>query len=164
MKELLNNSKKTLQDALIEKTRDLKDLFIDESAKYAENEYNSLMQKKSWTYQQWVDNYLVKSSAGPTLSRKGHHERDRVYLAYKMGPEAWIKKATDAAYAHYNNSISKLTDRLTKKGIGSNFNIKASRLGVNFEMIIEDDHTIVRAWTIVASGHIQRPHYRYLVR
>jgi hypothetical protein len=37
-------------------------------------------------------------------------------------------------------------------------------VGVNFETTLSDGEKIVRAFTIVASGEIQKPHYRYLIK
>lgn len=37
-------------------------------------------------------------------------------------------------------------------------------LGVNIETTITDGVKKVRAFTIVAEGEIQRPHYRYLIK
>jgi len=100
------------------------------------------------------------------FSRIGHRERDQVYTTHRIGKESWLYKAKEAATRHYFNSITKLVDRLTQKGIGINFDIRASRLGVNFDMLITDNDSgkTVKAWTIVASGPIQKPHYRYLVK
>jgi len=162
----------TLKDALIEKTQDLKELFIEKSIEYAKREFYSLIDKLAWTYETWVENYPKRYTARfnqttqVTLSKSGHRLRDLAYKAFRIGIEAWVNKAEKAAKDHYDNSILKLRNRLAAKGIGTNFDIKSSRLGVNFDMTIRDNDTgqTVRAWTIVASGPIQRPHYRYLVK
>ena len=44
------------------------------------------------------------------------------------------------------------------------FVVLLKTIGVNIESIITDGTKTVRAWTIVAEGEIQRPHYRYLIK
>jgi hypothetical protein len=160
-----------LQQVLTEKTQDLKELFVEKSVEYAGKEFDTLNEKESWSYNKWLEVYPQKYSAGHcrtgiTLSKLGHKVRDMVYMAHRIGRELWIWKAREAAIKHYNLSIVKLAYRLEQKGIGINFQISATRLKVNFEMTISDKDSckVVRAWTIVASGPVQKPHYRYLVK
>ena len=70
------------------------------------------------------------------------------------------------AERHYANSIEKLAERLNQKGIKDDTEmiIKSGYVGVNFEITIEHNGLITKAWTIIAEGPIQRPHYRYLVK
>ena len=42
--------------------------------------------------------------------------------------------------------------------------VKTSHIGVNIDTILSDGEKQVREITIVASGEIQRPHYRYLIK
>jgi hypothetical protein len=51
------------------------------------------------------------------------------------------------------------------KGIDiNNMKVVSGYVGVNVEMTISDGDKYVKAWTIVAEGTVQRPHYRYLVK
>lgn len=72
-----------------------------------------------------------------------------------------VKEAKD----HYTNSVLKLADRVTKKGLNLDvLTVKSGKVGVNIEVVITDGSKKITAQTIIASGPIQRPHYRYLVR
>ena len=65
----------------------------------------------------------------------------------------------------HESSIEKLAYRIEKKELDqSKLKTKTSHIGVNIETVLTDGEKTVRAWTIIASGMIQRPHYRYLVK
>jgi hypothetical protein len=87
-----------------------------------------------------------------------------IYLA--KGFEKNISKAEQAAITHYENSIVKLAYRLTEKGITDNSEIKieSGKVGQNFECFIISGDIKIKAWTIIAEGPIQKPHYRYLIK
>jgi hypothetical protein len=69
------------------------------------------------------------------------------------------------AIEHYEFSIEKLAERIIKKGLNQdNLKIVTSHIGVNIETTINDGNKTVRAFTIIAEGEIQKPHYRYLVK
>jgi len=58
-----------------------------------------------------------------------------------------------------------LAARIEKKGLNvEKIKTVTSHIGVNLETTLTDGTKTVRAWTIVASGEIQRPHYRYLIK
>jgi len=46
----------------------------------------------------------------------------------------------------------------------TNIKIENGSVGVNINITITDGEQTVRAWTIIAEGEIQRPHYRYLIK
>lgn len=76
-----------------------------------------------------------------------------------------VDRAVAMAERHYAQSVEKLAVRITKKGLDqTNLKVGTSHIGVNIETILTDGIKTVRAWTIVASGQIQRPHYRYLIK
>ena len=61
--------------------------------------------------------------------------------------------------------LKKLAFRIEQKGLNTdNLKLSSSHVGVNFETAITDGTKTVRAFTIIASGPVQRPHYRYLVK
>jgi hypothetical protein len=59
-----------------------------------------------------------------------------------------------------------LSNCLNSKGITNDipFTVNSARVGVNFECIIKTVDITVKAWTIIAEGPINRPHYRYLIK
>lgn len=87
--------------------------------------------------------------------------KDIIYI----GQDKWIAKAEKDALEHYESSLSKLAARIEKKGLDiSKMNVVHSGMGVNMNITLSDGVKSVKAWTIVAEGEIQRPHYRYLVK
>ena len=62
-------------------------------------------------------------------------------------------------------SIEKLAKRIEKKGLNQeNIRTITSHVGVNIETTLTDGNKTVRAFTIIAQGTIQKPHYRYLIK
>lgn len=77
----------------------------------------------------------------------------------------FISRSIKAAEDHYEGAIEKLADRVIKKGMNPKaVKITSAKVGINLETTISDGEQTVRAYTIVASGPVQRPHYRYLVK
>jgi len=93
---------------------------------------------------------------------------DRIHAAKNViekGIEAWTAKWEKHANDHYEGSIAKLAARIEKKGLDQNaITVKTAHVGVNIETTLTDGEKTVRAFTIIASGPIIRPHYRYLVK
>jgi len=86
--------------------------------------------------------------------------------AKRVGEDAFIQKEIDKAERHYKHSLEKLVDRLKKKGVPETGKIEIikAKVGINLEMMVKFETVRVKAWTIVAEGAVQRPHYRYLVK
>lgn len=85
------------------------------------------------------------------------------------GEEAFIVKAAIEAERHYEYSISKLAARIVSKGIDLNtMEVSTiSRIDTtgNIETLITDANGLkVKAFTILAWGEVNAPHYRYLIK
>ena len=79
--------------------------------------------------------------------------------------QEFISRTIKQAEEHYHNSIEKLAARIEKKGLNiDNLQLSTSYLDPNISTKITDGKKTVNAWTIIASGPIQRPHYRYLIK
>lgn len=77
----------------------------------------------------------------------------------------FVTRMTKLAELHYEKSIAKLAARIEEKGLDqSNLKTVTAHVGVNIETTLTDGEKTVRAFTIIASGEIQRPHYRYLIK
>lgn len=150
----------TLIEQLTEKTQDLKATYLEQVRVWAKNDFERIERLSKW-YQ----------------TKEAYQNKDRYYQAQKFlyrsgystlqnGVEKYVEKELKNAELHYEQSIEKLVFRLNKKGVvdGSDFVITSGRVGVNFECRIEHDGKVTKAWTIIAEGAIQRPHYRYLVK
>ena len=83
---------------------------------------------------------------------------------YKSQQE-FVNKADEAAKKHYSDNVVKLAGRITKKGIElDTMTMTYGNIGVNLEIIITDGKKSVKAWTTLAWGEVQKPHYRYYVK
>lgn len=172
----------SLVDILKAKTTDLKERYIQSVKDWAKRRFTTIENQIQWTEQKWYDYYNVKytivDERGKDVikvdtqeyNKKGYFKVWDDLRAYKkivkLGFDTFEAKEIKSAERHYNDSITKLSDRLIKKGItdGSTMEIIKAWVGVNLEMTIKSGDIITRAWTIVAEGEIQRPHYRYLIK
>lgn len=159
-----------LETLLFEKTVDLKLAFIEKTKKYAKNTFDRAMHRKDWTYEQWLENFSKVEKIGgrefTKLSKIGVALREELRYFLQNGYDAF--EATEVKYAeqHYKNSILKLAYRLREKGILDNtvLEISSGKVDVNFECYIKHNGITTKAWTIIAEGPVQRPHYRYLIK
>ena len=146
-----------LVESLKEQTKTLRIQFIDKTREWANAELERNINRAKR-----YDNLPLDMCKGSKYyqEQKWRHNSP----AWFFKPEfidRMVKKADD----HYSDSIEKLAFRIIKCGlIIENIKIKNASVGVNIECAITDDIKTVRAYTIVASGVIQRPHYRFLLK
>ncbi len=92
--------------------------------------------------------------------------RKTYYKFTRVSRNNYIDKRRKAAEEHYHNSIMKLAMKLRDKGMELG-QVKIHSIDINnngIDIVLTDGQNTVRAWTIIASGPIQRPHFRYLVK
>jgi len=178
---------KSLKEQLIDATQDLKEAYINKTIEWAKKDYELAKKKDKWTINDWCE-YLdltprvVYRSAdngfafpegfyNTRKSREYSRMLNEIQSILRIPIEKYIEKEVKRAEMHYEQSIEKLVLRLIRKGVDESkpFEITSQRIGVNFECMIQFHNTsneekYVKAWTIVASGSVQRPHYRYLVK
>lgn len=116
-----------------------------------------------------------KSYMSPKVSeyRNGKVDKmNRSLIKYKKileyGKNSYILKSEENAISHYNNSIVKLANRIVKKGLDIN-NItmltESKMEKGNISTYITDSNGLcIHAYTILAWGEINKPHYRYLIK
>lgn len=173
---------KTLSENLKDQTQDLKNLYIKMTAEYTANQFDGVTARKKWNEVDWCAYFGLtpeKANEGfpqefltfpKSFYRSQNYQRYRTICILiddmlKLGKDGYITKQILKAEKHYNQSIEKLADRIIKKGLNeNNITLQSSRVGVNFETTATDGNMTVKAWTIVASGDVQAPHYRYLVK
>lgn len=98
-------------------------------------------------------------------SREYSRMKDEVRKLTLVGIEKYVESETKKAELHYESSIKKLTFRIEKKGLKiDNLKVLTSNIGVNINITLTDGEKTVKAFTIIAEGLIQRPHYRYLIK
>lgn len=159
----------TLVDKLTKETESFKEQYLEMTKDWAVKHVEYLNKQKD-EYYSFFDQFPERTYFRD-LSRS---DQDRYYkLERLIGTTPWsdftisgfMPKALKKAEAHFKNSLIKLADRITKKGLDEdNLTIESAHVGVNFDCRITDGEKTVRAWTIIAEGAIIRPHYRYLVK
>jgi hypothetical protein len=91
--------------------------------------------------------------------------RDEAYKLTGIGKESFIAKELEKAEKHFKASLEKLALRIQKKELNiETMEVQSAHVGVNLEITFTDGDKTVRAFTIIASGEVQRPHYRYLIK
>ena len=173
---LVEELSKELVIKLTEETQSLKKQYLELTEKYAKEYFKKCEKKKEWDDKKWYDAFGIEynyiSSTGFLSIRKYNRDyynmnaaRDSNFNIVKNGYDVFLKKELAKAEMHYEDSIIKLAQRISRVGLDySKLEIKTSHVGVNIDMVLTDGTLSVKAWTIIASGPIQRPHYRYLVK
>ena len=98
------------------------------------------------------------------LTFKGRGFQSRVFTVTCRSKEEYVAKEIRNAIDYYNGTVSKLADRVLAKGLNvEKMKLTTSFLDPNIETFITDGNIKLWARTIIASGVVQKPHYRYLV-
>lgn len=183
---------KHLVEILTNQTQYLKETFVERSKQYAAGEYAQITRRRNWNEAEYCEFLHVKpvwangsrrgldgpatshdfltfpnGSVGQDARRKYYRLRDETSRVCRLTVAEFVERAEKKAVAHYENSIKKLAARILKKGLDINaesLEVETATVDENITTVITDGHNTVRAWTIVAGGPIQRPHYRYLVK
>ena len=153
-------AKDSLLEILLNQTKILKEEFLEATEKYAKVKFERYKEISLYTNEQVAEKYSRNT-------RKGFEIRTKARDIITMGYSKLLERELYMAELHYYSSIQKLTSRLTAKGIvnSEDFKIITAKVGVNIETIIKHaDGKITKAWTIIASGEIQQPHFRYLIK
>lgn len=152
---------KNLIEILKKETESLKIQYIEMNEKWAEMSFNSML-NADYLYKHTSGKYF-KNRFGSTKAEDAMINRNINIV--NSGLLIYMSKIVKDAEFHYESSILKLADRISKKGLNfENLKVKTSHVSVNIETTLTDGCKTVRAFTIIASGEIQRPHYRYLIK
>jgi hypothetical protein len=145
-----------MKELLKKETESLKIQYLEMTKKWAEKEFYIL--------RKWATDYNAGKFGFGESSKK--YYRLPYYIVNSNGKvEQHVNEMEKIAIEHYEFSIEKLAERIIKKGLNQdNLKIVTSHIGVNIETTINDGNKTVRAFTIIAEGEIQKPHYRYLVK
>jgi len=181
---------KNLVEKLVGLTQEVKAEFIEFTKRYAENKFKTSEVRNTWGVQEWADYLGVQTERRESKTfqdYKGEDLSPRVYF-YKgfynskeskryfnaketarritqKGRENFLASEVKKAESRYLAATEKLAIRIEKKGLDlDKLKVESGRIGVNFEITISDHIYMVRAFTIIASGAVQRPHYRYLIK
>lgn len=167
---------------LKDQTTELKSMYIAKIREFAENEWNLQKARSSWKDLDWCKYMNIepfmhnagrygeflsfpKGFYNTTRARELSKLKNKISLVLRRNLADYINQQEQFAVDHYNDAIAKLAYRIEKKGLDTNnLILKSTRLDYNFETLITDGTKIVRAFTILAWGPIQCPHFRYLVK
>ena len=173
---------KQLIEILRTETESLKNTYFEMTKQWAESYYNLITARKDWKEVDWCRHYGLDPTpvnVGTTseflsfpkgffnTSGSKQYDKDKKELnsLLNIGLDKYKEKELKKAELHYESSLVKLAARIEKKGLNiENMEVVTGRVGVNIEMTLSDGEKNVKAWTIIAEGTIQRPHYRYLVK
>lgn len=152
---------KKLVESLTEQTQDLKAAYIARTKEWAAVEFAQL--------RKMIEDF---ESVKPSQTSDYFQMEARVHrLPYSVtcypsgNMEKYISEQVVKAEKHYISSIEKLAARIEKKGLNiDSLEMESSYLDPNMSTEITDGTKTVRAFTIIAGGRIQKPHYRYLVK
>ena len=171
-----------LINILKKETETLKVQYIAKTKEWARDQFDVIMVRSGWDNLRWCKFFgltqevynegrpsefvsFPKGFYNSKQSREYARLQDQVSKVKKMGVDNFMLDEEKKAELHYEGSIVKLANRIEKKGlIVEKLVVETSHIGVNINTTLTDGEKTVRAFTIIASGEIQRPHYRYLVK
>jgi hypothetical protein len=149
-----NNQMTNLMETLLEQTQELKKSYIKKTIEWSKEEYKRL--------KDFVNDYNTNYDSSKS---KKYYSLPYCVVNPNGNIEDYTSMQTEKAEKHYFNSIQKLASRILKKGLNeSKLKMKTSYLDPNINTVITDGEKTISAFTIIASGNIQRPHYRYLIK
>lgn len=157
---------KNLIEILTAETQSLKEQYIQQTEKWATEEFARL-QKWTYDFSEWQEKvYDRKIPALRNEFMKKCRIKERIPMEiYRNEIEKFVANQIENAKKHYEQSIKKLAARVEKKELNVDL-LKATttHIGVNIDTTLTDGDKTVRAFTILAIGEINRPHYRYLIK
>jgi hypothetical protein len=172
-----------LIEILLKETASLKSQYLEMTQQWSEIEFARVQKMREYKTADWcahfgiearveIDKYTNKERVS---FPKGFYNTKRsvtlqnlqtkVYSITNKGLQKYTEDCLKEAEYHYNNSINKLALRIEKKALNIDLlKTLTSHVGVNIETTLTDGQKTVRAFTIIASGEVQKPHYRYLIK
>lgn len=161
-----NANHNNLYYSLIEQTTKFKEEYLLRTQQWAKSRFVQM--------QRLTEIEIVRERGVAIGDKIGHSKASYAYWnmirsVVRGGLESYLSKANEDAELHYTSSIKKLVNRIVKKNLNlSNITINTdyTRFGSDgsLETIITDGTTTIKAWTILACGEINAPHYRYLIK
>lgn len=179
----------TLINTLTTETETLKIQYIAKSKEWAVQTYDKNEEKMNWGVAEWCaflgiqaeiievtankdgQAVLVKRAKYPNgffntaNSKTSDNAQKQVRKIKNQSKEEFVSNAVVNAEKHYEMSIEKLAYRIEAKKLDLNsLKVKTAHIGNNIETVLTDGFKTVKAFTILAWGQINAPHYRYLIK
>ena len=147
----------TLTERLTIETQELKKAYIKETIVWAKQDFQALNDQ--------VSNHKYTTQGSKEWWAMERKMEKLPVCFWRNDIDTWIEIQVKAAKKHYANSIVKLAQRIEKKDLNQDkLELSTSYIDLNICTTITDGEKEVRAYTIIACGEIQKPHYRYLVK
>ena len=151
---------------LKEQTKDLKIKYVEKSNLWAKKEYEVF---EVLTEKEVIQSfgYYCNIAKAMRHTKASYARWNRIQNIKYNGLEVYLKRKHKEAEEHYEDSIIKLAKRIVKKGLNiSEITLKTESCmdKGNISTIITDGKITVTAFTILAWGEINAPHYRYLIK
>jgi hypothetical protein len=178
-----------LFEKLLKETEPLKEDFLKKTKDFATNIYNENESRLLWRVEEWCKFLEVEPEYTERKANKdgklqivsvasypkGFHNTDKaktldntlkqVHKIKGYSREQFIEKEMQDAEKHYINSIYKLIFRIKDYNLDdSKIELETSYIDQNISTTITDGNRTLRAFTVLAWGDVQRPHYRYLIK
>jgi hypothetical protein len=152
-----------LKDALYENTVQFKEDYLKRIEEFSHIRYEKAILHLEKPASYWIENYPSKRY--PNLHNEDASRiLDRAKTLRALGLEGVIALDLKNANAHYKQTVETLAYKLELKGVDSNFKIITGIIKNNFEITLECNGNLYECYTIIASGPIQQPHYRFLIK
>lgn len=176
-----------LSQKLHKETQQLKSDYITLTKRWANDYFNFCEKRLNWDKTEWANFIWVWTRIVNPWTRMEFIDfeswKDRLDFTYsnanqkyrkykeesektvKLWLDWYIKKEIDKAIKHYEDSLTKLIDKIYEFWlIENNIIVKSAYMWTNIDITISDWIQEIHAYTIIAEGTIQRPHYRYLIK
>ncbi len=177
-----------LQKLLVE-TEPLRRDFLKKTEEFAMKTYKENQNRVFWRAEEWC-NFLgiqpeyedVKANKNGEITvvrvarfPKGFHNTHNaktldnvlkhVIKIKGITDDEFVKLEIENAQKHYQKSIDKLAFRIKEYKLDENkIKLETTYIDQNISTIISDGDKTIKAFTILAWGEIQKPHYRYLIK
>ncbi len=172
---------KGLTEILFKETQSLKEQYLQKTEEWAKKSFARYEELNHRTIEEWYNAYEIKYAMKeqygkiyPSVDNSEYHRknlskmksnRDKIEKVVRGGEQAFVEKQLKLAEEHYKDSILKLASKIRAKGlIEDKLEVKTSHIGMNIDTVLSDGEQTVKAFTILAHGEINAPHYRYLIK
>jgi hypothetical protein len=153
----------TIEQTLRKETQELRTQFINNYINWSIREFESYkVSPLVYSYTRGEKVFYSKKQFGSTKAEDA--KINLMVNSLNKGLDLFLELAKNNAEQHYENSLLKLVDRVSSKLSPEYLKVESASVGVNINITLSDGTKTVRAWTIIAAGEIQKPHYRYLVK
>lgn len=163
-----------LYKGLKRETKTFKKTYLERIKNYIVEHFNHIINThKDFDNKKWLEvygrNFNAERYFYRVITDKGKKLRKQFDDFIKINEtktkyNKYIKEEVKKYSDDFDNKLIKLASRLEGKGFNTKIKVTSEHVGVNFNCWVTDGTNSAHAYTIIAEGPIQRPHYRYLIK